>query len=76
MVRLHRSSFIWGSILPLCVLAASPASSVVFDEIARPSGIVHIFGGWLGGGVAVEDFDNDGDFDIVFAGSRGQPRFG
>ena len=73
MLRPSHSSLIWGIVPFLCFIVASPASSVVFDQVARPSGIVHVFGGWLGGGVAVEDFDNDGDFDVVLAGSAGQP---
>ena len=37
------------------------------------AGIIAGYTGWMGGGVAIEDFDNDGDFDVVVAGGPGQP---
>ena len=55
------------------LLIATPALTVTFDEVAQPAGIVAGYNGWMGGGVAIEDFDNDGDFDIAIAGGPGQP---
>jgi hypothetical protein len=73
MFRYFSRVFAAGLLLLAGSFLASPLRAATFSEVARQAGVLNGYNGYLGGGVAVEDFDNDGDQDLAIAGGPEQP---